>query len=174
MRYEDLPTFWKKQISSSINYAITDLSPVFTVDEALSIWLDDRFKREDDGRLIYTMSMKAPNRQSLEIDEELFQELQEIFRQRREKHVKKKLERQAERERATPATAKQKAFIQVLLEKHAKEFKLAKPLETLNIGEAARIIRFLKYPDFLNRPEDLVIQLKPVVRGRVIPFPKRR
>jgi hypothetical protein len=174
MRYEDLPSLWKKRISGSIVHMITSWPPSYPDDKLLSMWLEDRFFQED-GRLFY---LTGPTQQTLEIDEELYQELQEIFRERRARHVKKALEwqaererRQAEREKRIPATEKQKDFILALLEKN-KEFRLAKPLDDLNIGEASRVIRFLTAP-YQQRPEDLVIQVRPVEFGRVLPFPRR-
>lgn len=173
MRYSDLPPLWKKRISGSIVHTITLRSPGFPDDTLLSMWLEDRFFQED-GQLFF---ISGPTQQTLEIDEELYQELQEIFRERRARHVKKELERQAERERrqaerekAIPATEKQKDFIRALLEKN-EEFRLAKPLDELNIGEASRVIRFLSAP-YQQRPENLVIQVRPVEFGRVIPFPQ--
>jgi len=174
MRYSDLPPLWKKRISGSIVHTITSRSPSFPDDTLLSMWLEDRFFQED-GQLFF---ISGPTQQTLEIDEELYQDLQEIFRERRARHVKKELERQAERERrqaerekAIPATEKQKDFIRALLEKN-EEFRLAKPLDELNIGEASRVIRFLSVP-YQKRPEELVIQVRPVEFGRVIPFPCR-
>lgn len=171
MRYADLPTFWKRQVSGSMNTAIAKHGT------SMAEWLADRFKREGDCWSYRSGAAGGRNPPALEVSEALYAELKEIYVSRWEKHqerLQEKREHKEQREQSTSATEKQRDYIGALMQKNVAEVELVKPIGELSLGEAKRIISFLLAPYAKECPVDLLRQLKPIERGRVYQFPINR
>lgn len=87
--YKELNTIWKRRISGSINYAITNSWPRLPKpkEDLWNQWISHRIQQEDDS--IFYVHSEPITKETLEVSCELLKELETIFDERHKKHLTK-------------------------------------------------------------------------------------